>query len=87
MEGGRKMIDKIIAKDEGLEIVLSSSNIYIKLNKYIIGKFPLIEFYDFVFDAVNNSKSKGAGITRRRLETRIVSEARKMLSLVTTEEE
>jgi hypothetical protein len=86
VEGGRKMIEKVIAKNEGLEIILSNSNIYIRLNKYTIAKFSLVKFYDIVFDAMSNSKSKCAGITRRRLETRIISEARKIPSLITTEE-
>lgn len=80
------MIEKVIAKDEGLEILLSNRNICVRLNRRTIAKFSLVEFYDIIFDAVSNSKLKGAGITRRRLETRIISEARKMLSLVTTEE-
>ena len=78
------MINKIVNKSTNTEVITESDNIIIRHNNITIISVPVIQFYDLIFDAISDSSSNTPGLTRRRIETRVVTAARMMLSLVNT---
>lgn len=57
-------------KDAGVRLSTKGGNFYISVNNSSIARFPLLDVYDMVIDAVAKSKVDGAGMRRRQLEAK-----------------
>ncbi len=70
--------------DNCTEVSVKGRQVVVSFNHKVIATYQLTDVYDLIFNAVNKVKVEQkdlSGLQRRKLETRIIQQARFLLAL------